>query len=61
MIMTDIEKARFNMAEQQIRHWEVFDEHVLEVMRKVPRERFVPHAYRNLAFSDMRIPWDTTR
>jgi len=56
MIMTDIEKARFNMAEQQIRPWEVFDEQVLEVIRKVPRERFVPHAYRNLAFSDMRIP-----
>ena len=56
MIQTDIEKARYNMAEQQIRPWEVFDEKVLEVMQQVPRERFVPHAYRSLAFADLRIP-----
>ncbi len=56
MIMTDIEKARYNMAEQQVRPWEVFDDRVLSVIRQVPREQFVPHAYRNLAFSDMRIP-----
>ncbi len=56
MTAIDIERARFNMAEQQIRPWEVFDDRVLEVMQKVPRERFVPHAYRELAFADLRIP-----
>jgi protein-L-isoaspartate(D-aspartate) O-methyltransferase len=56
MIMTDIEKARYNMAEQQVRPWEVVDEKVLSVIQKVPRERFVPHDYRNLAFADIRIP-----
>lgn len=56
MIQTDIEKARYNMAEQQIRPWDVFDEKVLDVMQQVPRERFVPHAYRHLAFADLRIP-----
>jgi len=56
MIMTDIEKARYNMAEQQVRPWEVVDERVLSVIQQVPRERFVPHAYRNLAFADIRIP-----
>lgn len=56
MIMTDLEKARYNMAEQQVRPWEVVDEKVLSVIQQVPRERFVPHAYRNLAFADIRIP-----
>ncbi len=56
MTAIDIERARFNMAEQQIRPWEVTDERVLEVMQRVPRERFVPHAYRELAFADLRIP-----
>jgi len=56
MIMTDMERARFNMAEQQIRPWEVFDERVLRVMQEVPRERFVPHDYLELAFADLRIP-----
>lgn len=56
MIMTSLEKARYNMAEQQIRPWEVSDDQVLEIMQRIPREHFVPHAYRNLAFADLRIP-----
>ncbi len=56
MTVIDVEKARYNMAEQQIRPWEVFDDRVLEVMRQVPRERFVPHEYRELAFADLRVP-----
>ncbi len=52
----DIERARYNMAYQQVRPWEVFDDRVLEVIQSVPRERFVPHAYRNLAFADLRLP-----
>jgi protein-L-isoaspartate(D-aspartate) O-methyltransferase len=56
MTVIDIERARYNMAEQQIRPWEVFDERVLAVMQEVPRERFVPHDYRELAFADLRIP-----
>jgi len=56
MMHIDTEKARFNMAEQQVRPWEVFDERVLDVIQRVPREQFVPHAYRDLAFADLRIP-----
>lgn len=52
----DIEKARFNMVEQQIRTWEVLDETVLAILRQVKREDYVPQAYRSLAFMDIEIP-----
>ena len=54
----NIEQARFNMVEQQIRTWEVLDQQVLDLMAAVPREDFVPAAYRNLAFADACIPLD---
>lgn len=50
------EQARFNMVEQQIRPWEVLDQTVLDLLYVVPREEFVPPAFRTLAFSDMEIP-----
>lgn len=52
----DFQQARFNMVEQQIRTWEVLDQAVLDALFEVPREHFVPDAYRQLAFSDIRIP-----
>lgn len=52
----NIEQARFNMIEQQIRPWEVLDPTVLDLLFVVKREDFVPAAYRNLAFADMEIP-----
>ena len=52
----DIEQARFNMVEQQIRPWDVLDQTVLDLLFKVRREEFVPAAYRSLAFVDMEIP-----
>jgi protein-L-isoaspartate(D-aspartate) O-methyltransferase len=52
----NIEQARFNMIEQQIRPWEVLDQQVLDLLFVVKREDFVPPAYRNLAFADMEIP-----
>lgn len=48
--------ARFNMIHQQIRPWNVSDGRVLDVLREVPREAFVPAAYRGVAFADMEIP-----
>jgi protein-L-isoaspartate(D-aspartate) O-methyltransferase len=57
MISTDfLERARHNMVEQQIRTWEVLDQDVLDLLYAVPREDFVPSAYRNIAFSDLEIP-----
>jgi protein-L-isoaspartate(D-aspartate) O-methyltransferase len=52
----NLEQARFNMVEQQVRTWEVLDPAVLDTLREVPREDFVPGRYRRLAFSDLRIP-----
>ena len=53
---SDIEHARFNMVEQQIRTWEVLDQNVLDLLFAVRREEFVPPQYRSLAFFDMEIP-----
>ena len=52
----NIELARSNMVEQQIRPWEVLDQEVLDLLYVVRREEFVPAAYRELAFSDLEIP-----
>jgi protein-L-isoaspartate(D-aspartate) O-methyltransferase len=52
----NLEQARSNMVEQQIRPWEVLDQDVLDLLYTVPREEFVPLSCRNLAFSDMEIP-----
>ena len=52
----DIEKARYNMVEQQVRTWDVLDQSVLDLLFIVKREEFVPPAYRALAFADMEIP-----
>jgi hypothetical protein len=52
----DVEQARFNMVEQQIRTWEVLDQGVLDLLFLVRREDFVPPEYRLLAFADLEIP-----
>jgi protein-L-isoaspartate(D-aspartate) O-methyltransferase len=52
----NIEQARFNMIEQQIRPWDVLDTHVLQLLATVKREDFCPLAHRALAFVDMDIP-----
>lgn len=52
----NIEKARFNMIEQQIRTWDVLDQDILDLLVVVKREAFVPEAYRSLAFVDTEIP-----
>ncbi|MBY4596129.1 protein-L-isoaspartate O-methyltransferase family protein [Ottowia caeni] len=52
----NLEQARFNMIEQQIRPWDVLDAHVLDLLSVVRREDFVPPAHRALAFADMEIP-----
>jgi len=52
----DIEQARFNMVEQQIRTWDVLDPDVLELLFNVHREDYVPSAYRSLAFADLELP-----
>lgn len=54
--MLDVNTARRQMIEQQVRAWEVLDLKVLEAMQRVQREEFTPPAYRELAFADMNVP-----
>ncbi len=54
--MLDMEQARFNMIEQQIRPCEVLDGRILELLKHVRRENFVPEKMRAMAFMDMEIP-----
>ena len=52
----NIDYARLQMVNQQVRGWNVYDEHVLDMLRTLPREEFVPEGYESLAFADMAIP-----
>lgn len=52
----NIEKARFNMIEQQVKPWKVFDERLLGAMATLPREKFVSDDHKNLAYADIPIP-----
>jgi protein-L-isoaspartate(D-aspartate) O-methyltransferase len=52
----NLERARSQMLEQQVRAWEVLDQRVLDAMARVPREEFVPPRYRGVAFADTAIP-----
>jgi protein-L-isoaspartate(D-aspartate) O-methyltransferase len=56
MSTIDYTKARELMVEQQIRPWDVLDPRVLAVLAELPREDFVPAAYRNLAYADLPLP-----
>ncbi len=56
MSAMNLENARQNMIEQQIRPWEVLDQRVLDLLNELPREDFVPQRYRNLAYADTTIP-----
>ena len=56
MLANDIETARFNMVEQQIRPFEVIDPRVLDTLQTMPRERFVGDEYQGLAYADVAVP-----
>jgi protein-L-isoaspartate(D-aspartate) O-methyltransferase len=52
----NVEHARHAMIEQQVRPWDIVDLQVLAAMSAIPRENFVPPAYRDLAFADTALP-----
>src|SRR3546814_4967472 len=54
--LSEIEQARFNMVEQQIRPWDVLDFRVLQALFEVQRERYVPAPMQGMAFSDVELP-----
>jgi protein-L-isoaspartate(D-aspartate) O-methyltransferase len=55
-VFMNLEIARQNMLEQQIRPWEVLDGRVLDLLGRSPREDYVPEKYRLLAFADLNLP-----
>jgi protein-L-isoaspartate(D-aspartate) O-methyltransferase len=55
-VSAKIAAARQQMVDQQVRTWEVLDAAVLEVMRQVHRDDFVPTPLRNVAFADSSVP-----
>jgi protein-L-isoaspartate(D-aspartate) O-methyltransferase len=54
--LSEMETARFNMVEQQIKPWDVYDDKVIAALFAVRREKFTPPSMRALAFSDLEIP-----
>jgi protein-L-isoaspartate(D-aspartate) O-methyltransferase len=48
--------ARRQMVEQQIRAWDVFDASILELLKDLPREQFVPAHFQSTAFADAELP-----
>ena len=52
----DRDYARLQMINQQVRGWNVYDERVLDMLRELPREEFVPAGFEHLAFADLAIP-----
>ncbi len=56
MTSATLEKARYNMVQQQIRPWSLPSDEILDTISAIPREDFVPPEYRNLAFSDSETP-----
>jgi protein-L-isoaspartate(D-aspartate) O-methyltransferase len=56
MIEMNVETARYNMIEQQIRPWNVIDPVVLEALDIIPREKFVPDTLKGSAFTDTELP-----
>lgn len=52
----NMQQARFNMIEQQIRPWNVLDLDVLEILEQIPRENFVAAGQEVLAYVDTELP-----
>jgi protein-L-isoaspartate(D-aspartate) O-methyltransferase len=51
-----IDEARINMIKQQCRTWGIVNDHILTLLKELPREFFVPQKYHHLAFADVAIP-----
>jgi len=53
MLTADV---REQMIEQQVRAWDVLDQRVLQILRKVPRDQFTPEQQRFRAYADSEVP-----
>lgn len=52
----NIDQARFNMIEQQIRPTNVHEQEVLTLLATVKRENYFPEHQKSLAFADTQLP-----
>lgn len=52
----DFEQTRLNMIDRQLRPWDVEAPGALEALSLVPREDFVPAAWRHFAYADFEVP-----
>lgn len=52
----NLEQARFNMIQQQIRPWDVLDPKILDLLMDIPRHLFVKESEQSLAYSDIELP-----
>ena len=52
----NLNKARKNVIEQQIRPWGGLNIDANQALSKIPRENFVPIEYQGLVFADIEIP-----
>lgn len=52
----NVDLARRQMVQQQVRAWDVLDAVILNILTQVPREQFVPSGFEPLAFADTEIP-----
>ncbi len=55
-MMLDVRSQRDRMVDVQIARRGVTDPRVLEAMRRVPRERFVPSEFSEFAYEDSALP-----
>ncbi|MDH4982253.1 protein-L-isoaspartate O-methyltransferase [Hyphomicrobium sp. D-2] len=54
--MVDAATQRLNMVEGQVLPSDVTDRRILDAMRRLPRERFVPEALTDIAYTDEALP-----
>ena len=52
----NLDQARFNMVEQQIRPWDVLAPAVLDAILNMPRHHFVAESQQTLAYTDVALP-----
>lgn len=52
----NLKQALYNMVEQQIRPWNIFDERLLQAISNTPRHHFVAESQQALAYADLALP-----
>jgi protein-L-isoaspartate(D-aspartate) O-methyltransferase len=54
--MTDFHSEREAMVERQLKRRGIFEPHILDAFREVPREKFIGGGYAHLAYGDHPLP-----